>query len=160
MQVYIVICMQRKHKPMQEWICMKCPRTSHVEVMLVRHSCHSHRFWNSQTLSNVHFHWANKLTICTDNGLQTSITAILSTHLLHGFILNAKCTEWFDLIETLYLLVVFLETIFCQSNMFIFCECYVPNNFSYLKTMKVEEKNKWMIVKFHLPLTSLKELIC
>ena len=118
------------------------------------------RFKNSQTLSNVHFHSANKLTICTDNGLQTPITAILSTHLLHGFILNVKCTEWFDLIETLYLLVVFLETIFCQSNMFIFCECYVPNNFSYLKTMKVEEKNKWMIVKFHLPLTSLKELIC
>ena len=31
------------------------------------------------------------MTICPDNGLQTAITAILSTHLLHPFILNIEC---------------------------------------------------------------------
>ena len=33
MQVCIVICMHEKHKHMQERICMKCPHTSHVEVI-------------------------------------------------------------------------------------------------------------------------------
>ena len=33
MQVCIVICMHEKYKHMQERICMKCPHTSHVEVI-------------------------------------------------------------------------------------------------------------------------------
>ena len=61
------------------------------------------------------------------------ITAILSTNLLHEFIVNVKCR-----MVGLYLLVVeFLETIFGQWNMFNFGE--------YAEIC-------------HLPLTSLKKL--
>ena len=93
-----------------EFVSMKCPHTSHVSrwsvsqfskcMSLFRHGCSlpatqltwlpvSHSFLKFP--DSVEVPWPNELTICPDNGLQTAITAILSTHLLHEFILSIKC---------------------------------------------------------------------
>ena len=67
--------MQEKQIPMQEWICMKCPHKSHVEVVsqfstcmsLLRHGCQIYSFLKfPDRQSNVHFPWPNELTICPD----------------------------------------------------------------------------------------------
>ena len=76
---------------------------------------------------------------------QTPITAILSTYLIHEFIVNVKCRM--DGSQTLYLLLVwFLDTIFCQWNMFNFGEyawiCHLP-----LASLK-ELHFPWLILKF------------
>ena len=43
---FTFICAHEKQMPMQEWICMKCPHTSHVEVDQFLNSQHAWACWD------------------------------------------------------------------------------------------------------------------
>ena len=70
---------------MQEWICMKCPHTSHVEVdqacacwdMVARGIVLKFPDWQS----NLHFPWPNELTIYPGiNGFQIPLKTLCAGH--------------------------------------------------------------------------------
>ena len=120
--------MHKKQITVQEWICMKCTQTSHVEgdqflhwcpfqtcISLLR-KCQSHRFLNSKTE-----------------------TSQMNTFpVLHTFIVNVKLSKgWIDLEwETLYLLAC--RNFFKQSS-------------------SANGTNDLFLWICHLSLTSLKE---
>ena len=75
--------MHEKQILMQEWICMKCPRTSNVEGDQYFNSQHAWVCWDVLARgiiffklldwrSNVHFPWPNELTICPDIPVKSS----------------------------------------------------------------------------------------
>ena len=79
--VYSCSCVRNKYPCKSEFVW-----NVHIQVMLkvisfsvlnmheLNETCQSHRFWNSQTVSQM-YTWPNEWAICPENGFQTPITA-------------------------------------------------------------------------------------
>ena len=82
MKVQLFVYMHEKQIPMQEWICMKCPHTSHVEGDQLLNSQHVWACWdNWLPQSNVHLPGPNELTFCLDiNGFQIPVKISCTGH--------------------------------------------------------------------------------
>ena len=87
MKVFTVFCvhvMHEKQIPKEDWICLKCPHTSHYEGDQFLNCQHAWTCWEMVALgivlkfpdwqSSAHFPWPNELTMCPDiNGFQMQI---------------------------------------------------------------------------------------